>query len=122
MTMHLVKPYLSTTRYNIKKPKLKKKDVEARKEHEKFLKEMGVGRKHSWRFTEPVAEQSRPAVRVEDYKLSNKIGGGFKRSYQEQQDRYEVSSQYSIGPAYNKGGYQVLSKEDQKDPATGKRR
>ena len=120
--MHLVKPYLSTTRYNIKKPKLKKKDIEARKEHEKFLKEMGVGRKHSWRFTKPVAEQSRPAVRVEDYKLSNKIGGGFKRSYQEQQDRYEVSSQYSIGPAYNKGGYQVLSKEDQKDPATGKRR
>ena len=47
---------------------------------------------------------------------------GYKRSFQEQQDRYEVSSQYSIGPAYNKGGYQVLSKADQKDPATGKRR
>ena len=60
---------------------------------------------------------------VDNVKLSNKItGGGYKRSFQEQQDRYEVSSQYSIGPAYNKGGYQVLSKADQKDPATGKRR
>jgi hypothetical protein len=30
------------------------------------------------------------------------------------------SSQYVVGQAYNKGGLQVLSKED--DPTTGKRR
>jgi len=119
MTMHLVKPYLSTTRYNIKKPKLSPKDIKAKKEHEKFLRKMGVGRSIDVGSVAEMPTYTRPA---DDVKLSNKVGNGFKRSYEEQQDRYEVSSQYSIGPAYNKGGYQVLSKEDQKDPATGKRR
>ena len=124
MTMHLVRPYLSTTRYNIKKPKLTPKDIEARKEHEKFLKKMGVGRKHSWRFTKPTPEAHKPVERIEEYKLSNKIGGrgGYKRSFEEQRDRLEVSKQFDIGPAYNKGPYQVLSREDSKDPSTGKRR
>ena len=124
MTMHLVRPWLSTTRYNIKKPKLTKKDIEARKEHEKFLKQRGVGRKHSWRFTKPAPEPIKPVIQVDDVKLSNKIGGGggFKRSFQEEQDRLEVSKQFDIGPAYNKGPYQVLSREDSKDPSTGKRR
>ena len=104
--------------------KLTKKDIEARKEHEKFLKQMGVGRKHSWRFTKPQAEPKKPVIQVEEHQLSNKIGGsgGYKRSFQEQRDRLEVSKQFDIGPAYNKGPYQVLSREDSKDPSTGKRR
>ena len=124
MTMHLVRPYLSTTRYNIKKPKLTPKDIEARKEHEKFLKKMGVGRKHSWRFTKPTPETPKPVEHIEEAKLSNRIGGrgGYKRSFEEQRDRLEVSKQFDIGPAYNKGPYQVLSREDSKDPSTGKRR
>ena len=124
MTMHLVRPYLSTSRYNIKKPKLTPKDIEARKEHEKFLKKMGVGRKHSWRFTKPTPEAHKPVEHIEEHKLSNRIGGrgGYKRSFEEQRDRLEVSKQFSIGPAYNKGPYQVLSREDSKDPSTGKRR
>jgi hypothetical protein len=124
MTMHLVRPYLSTTRYNIRKPKLTAKDIEARKEHEKFLKKMGVGRKHSWRFTKPAAEPTKPVEHIEEHKLSNRIGGGggYKRSFEEQRDRLEVSKQFDIGPAYNKGPYQVLSREDSKDPSTGKRR
>tara|TARA_A100001391_G_scaffold51806_1_gene31799 strand:- start:21937 stop:22311 length:375 start_codon:yes stop_codon:yes gene_type:complete len=124
MTMHLVRPYLSTTRYNIRKPKLTAKDIEARKEHEKFLKKMGVGRKHSWRFTKPATEPTKPVEYIEEHKLSNRIGGGggYKRSFEEQRDRLEVSKQFDIGPAYNKGPYQVLSREDSKDPSTGKRR
>ena len=124
MTMHLVRPYLSTTRYNIKQPKLTPKDIEARKEHEKFLKKMGVGRKHSWRFTKPTPEPHKPVEHIEEHKLSNRIGGrgGYKRSFEEQRDRLEVSKQFDIGPAYNKGPYQVLSREDSKDPSTGKRR
>ena len=119
MTMHLVKPYLSTTRYNIKKPKLSPKDIKAKKEHEKFLRQMGVGRSIN---VGSVAEMPTYKSDNRGPQPSDKVGNGFKRSYEEQQDRYEVSSQYSIGPAYNKGGYQVLSKEDQKDTATGKRR
>ena len=124
MTMHLVRPYLSTTRYNIRKPKLTAKDIEARKEHEKFLKKMGVGRKHSWRFTKPATEPTKPVEHIEEHKLSNRIGGGggYKRSFEEQRDRLEVSKQFDIVPAYNKGPYQVLSREDSKDPSTGKRR
>ena len=34
----------------------------------------------------------------------------------------EISSQYIIGQAYNKGNFQVLSKKESEDPATGKRR
>jgi len=34
----------------------------------------------------------------------------------------EISSQYVIGQAYNKGNLVVLSKLEQKDPSTGKRR
>lgn len=34
----------------------------------------------------------------------------------------EISSQYVIGQAYNKGNFQVLTKRETEDPATGKRR
>jgi len=36
--------------------------------------------------------------------------------------KLEVSKQYVVGQAYNKGNYQVLSKAEQADGATGKRR
>ena len=78
MTMHLVKPYLSTTRYNIRKPKLSPKDIKAKKEHEKFLRQMGVCKSVG---TESVAETPTYSRPVDDVKLSNKItGGGYKRS------------------------------------------
>jgi len=32
------------------------------------------------------------------------------------------SSKYVVGQAYNKGGIQVLSRNETKDPSTGKRR
>lgn len=34
----------------------------------------------------------------------------------------EVSSKYVIGQAYNKSGFQVLTKKENKDSSTGKRR
>lgn len=36
--------------------------------------------------------------------------------------KLEVSRQYVVGQAFNKGGYQVLSKSEANDPTTGKRR
>ena len=33
-----------------------------------------------------------------------------------------ISSDYIVGQAYNKGNYQVLSKQDAADESTGKRR
>jgi hypothetical protein len=43
--MHLEKPYLSNTRYNIKQKKSRSKKLQtAQDDHEKWLKKMGVGK------------------------------------------------------------------------------
>jgi len=45
MTMHLEKPYLTTTRYNHKSKKSRSKQLQkAHDEHEKWLAKMGVGK------------------------------------------------------------------------------
>lgn len=45
MSMHLVGPYLTTTKYNSKKKTSNSKKLEAAKaEHEAWLKKMGVGK------------------------------------------------------------------------------
>ena len=43
MSMHLMGPYMTTTRYNNKKKKNKtKSQIQAEKDHDKFLRRMGV--------------------------------------------------------------------------------
>ena len=43
MTMHLVGPYMTTTRYNRKtKPSKNKRNIQAQAEHDKWLTKMGV--------------------------------------------------------------------------------
>ena len=45
MSMHLVGPYLTTTKYNSKQKTVKSKKLDAAKaEHEAWLKKMGVGK------------------------------------------------------------------------------
>jgi hypothetical protein len=39
-----------------------------------------------------------------------------------EREKLEVSNNYVIGQAYNKGGLVVLSKSEVADPSTGKRR
>ena len=48
--------------------------------------------------------------------VGNGIGNGFVKTTS------TLSGDYIVGQAYNKGGLQVLSKREQNDPATGKRR
>lgn len=43
-----------------------------------------------------------------------KLGNGIKINWKEQQERLEISRQYSIAPAYNKGPYMVVAREDLK--------
>lgn len=59
--------------------------------------------------TEPMVRQTLPQP-----KLSNRITRGGTRNWKETQERLEVSKQYSIVPAYNKGPYMVVAKEDLK--------
>ena len=100
--------------------------------HNKFMKQKGI---HSmlmtldeyikYRFgqspkvkTTFVPLQSVPHVReTPEYpSLSNSknMGNGGTIDHKTQMERIEVSKQYSIVPAYNKGPYIVVSKEDLK--------
>ena len=45
---------------------------------------------------------------------SNGIGNGGTIDHKQRQERLEVSKQYSIVPAYNKGPYMVVGKEELK--------
>ena len=100
--------------------------------HNKFMKQKGI---HSmlmtldeyikYRFgqspkvkTTFVPLQSVPHVReTPEYpSLSNSknMGNGGTIDHKSKMERIEVSKQYSIVPAYNKGPYMVVSKEDLK--------
>lgn len=84
------------------------------KEHEEWLKKMGVSR-----------PKVRPVVnRIPDYnvkknaELSNSVGNGFSKS----SNTYTGSKGHTVSLLYNKGGYGVVGAEELKDPALGKRR
>ncbi len=111
--MHLMPVYYSTTSTRRRKKKKKTASVlEAERQHEKFLKKMGVKRS--------VAQSgSASALGAE--------GQGFKSSHSDQlplsndipvgvtPKRKIHKHNFTIAPAYNKGAYQVISKKDIKD-------
>ena len=54
--------------------------------------------------------------------LSNKIVHIKSNKMVDTETKLLYSSRYVVGQAYNKGGIQVLSRNETKDPSTGKRR
>ena len=122
--MHLLPVYYSTT--NTRKRKQKKKSasvLEAERQHAKFLKKMGIGTRSSvgleQRPSKPWVTGSSPVESTNDKVDTSRWTPCTKedKSY-----KLDISNQYVIGQAYNKGGLQVLSKTEQSDPTTGKRR
>jgi len=116
--MHLLPIYYTTTNHKKrKKPRKVTKRMEASlKEHEKFLKKMGV-------FSKPVAREPAPLKLNEP---SNQLP---ERNIKDmdwspclKKKNNTVSGDYVVGQAYNKGNYQVLSKKEAADSDTGKRR
>ena len=103
--MHLLPVYYTTTSSRKRKKQKKSKSLlVAEQEHVKYLKRMGVGKSNGGRSSVGRASGLTPCTKEDkSYKL-------------------DISSQYVIGQAYNKGGLQVLSKTEQSDPTTGKRR
>ncbi len=111
--MHLMPVYYSTTSTRrLKKKKKTASVLEAERQHEKFLKKMGIKRS--------VAQSgSASALGAE--------GQGFKSSHSDQlplsndipvgvtPKRKIHKHNFTIAPAYNKGAYQVISKKDIKD-------
>lgn len=56
------------------------------------------------------------------YPSQQEIGVSFAKNADYEKQKLQVSSNYIIGQAYNKGGLVVLSKSEASDPSTGKRR
>lgn len=98
----------------MKKPLTKQQ--RALRDHNLWLQSMGIGGKKA---KKPKGIYSMPDLSVEkQHKTSDKLGNG----YVKRQHKYSGEQSLCVGQAYNKGNYVVLSKEEAKDPATGKRR
>lgn len=124
MSMHLVGPYLTTTKYNNKKKKSKsKKLAQATAEHEKWLMERGL---HPSQRSLQKAFKGKVKISVPDLKveenapLSNKIDGNglargvmvnlHKESPEVQAAILEKASRVDL--AYNKGPLMLMGKSD----------
>ena len=110
--MGLMPIYYTTTKVSGKR-KSSVRNQRLNKEHEKWLRSMGIDK--PWK---PKSEPLKiSANRDERYRsVGDGIGNGFVKTTS------AISGEYVIGQAYNKGNLVVLSKEDAKDESTGKRR
>lgn len=77
-----------------------------------------LGASGRW-FNSSIPDQS---LRSDQIPLSNRIVPIQTNKSVDRETKLMYSSQYVVGQTYNKGGLQVLSKEDANDPTTGKRR
>ena len=118
MTMHLLPAYWTTT--NHKKGKNKKKKLTASmeksiREHEKFLKKMGVDSNYV-RIATPLKPE-RVSKQLPDRDIKD-----YDWKIQTKRDAKEYNGNVVIGQAYNKGNLVVLSGKEASDASTGKRR
>ena len=124
--MHLLPVYYTTTSTKRRKKRKKTKSLlAAEREHEKFLKKMGVGKSKGGRSSVGRASGLQPeGRRFDPARLHQKpdTSGWGPCTKEDESYKLDISNQYVIGQAYNKGGLQVLSKTEQSDPSTGKRR
>lgn len=115
--MHLLPIYYSTT--SQKKRKSRKVTASMQKaldDHEKYLAKVGYrGKSYSISVT---PSPKIPTIPQEPKipSVGEGIGNGFKKTTP------VYNGNAIIGQAYNKGGLQVLSASEAKDPSTGKRR
>ena len=116
-SMHLLPAYWTTT--NHKKRKKKKKLTasmeKSLREHEKFLKKMGVDSNYVQTPT-PLKlgwkSKQLPSRDIKDYDWK----------IQTKRDAKKYNGNVILGQAYNKGNLVVLSGKEAKDVSTGKRR
>ena len=94
---------------------------EALKNHIKYLKKLGFNCDDNGRiqlttsggYYLDIAERTMPEPRektLSDVPMSNKIGHGGKKP--DNRWKIEASKNFTIAPAYNKGPYMVVAKED----------
>ena len=127
MTMHLVGPWMTTTSTRKIKTKKSKRQLNADIEHDKWLLKMGVSNQRSVAQPGSVSGLGPEGRKFESYHsdqipLSNKIVAIEPKKTIDTETKMRYSSRYVVGQAYNKGGIQVLSRNETKYPSTGKRR
>ena len=102
-----------------KKKKPTKAYLEALAKHIKYLRSMGFdcddkGRIKLTRDARhgviDIAERTMPEPSLSDVPLSNKIGTGGTKP--DNSWKIEASKNFTVAPAYNKGPYMVVAKED----------
>lgn len=123
--MSLMPAYYTTC--NTKKRKVKKKPGwrQREEEHKKKLIALGIDvekkPKKKKEFI-PYIPPSKPYQRDSAHHIPSRGDGIGNATKADTTYKSEVSSRYVVGQAYNKGGMQVLSTAEVKDPMTGKRR
>ena len=118
--MHLLPIYYTTTNHKQlrKKPRKMSKSMEASlREHEKFLKKMGVSSNPIVRKEPSPLKLERPSEQLPEKNINDMDWSPCLKK-----NTPSLSGDYIIGQAYNKGNLQVLSKSDSADDSTGKRR
>ena len=134
MSMHLVGPYMTTTRYSSKKRKSNsKKLAEATAKHNSWLEKQGLTANQlqlkkafngNVRISKPDLTTSNP------YQLSNSVGNGYKKGIMENLHKEAPNVQREIlqkasrcMPLFNKGGLQYATPgEDMTQVGTKSRR
>ena len=130
MTMHLVGPYLTTTRYNSKKKKTAKQ-LKADAEHAEWLKKRGVDRATIRASVEKAGLRAEiPTYEYKKVQYSNVVGSGTQSGVMANLHKEPAHVQKAIldkasrvMPLYNKGGLQYCTPEtDIKTVGTKSRR
>ena len=121
MSMHLVGPYLTTTKYGSKKKKSNSKRLaESEAKHNAWLAKQGLTPnqlKLKKEFVGNVRINTRPDLTTSNpYQLSNSVGNGYKKGIMENlhKEAPEVQKEIMLKasrcmPLFNKGGLQYLT-------------
>ena len=135
MSMHLVGPYLTTTKYGSKKKKSNSKRLaESEAKHNAWLAKQGLTPnqlKLKKEFVGNVRINTKPDLTTSNpYQLSNSVGNGFKKGIMENlhKEAPEVQKEIMLKasrcmPLFNKGGLQYATPgEDMTQVGTKSRR
>ena len=116
MTMHLLPVYFNSSKLNSKrkKRKLSQKEIQSRKEHEKFLKKMGVKKPTTdFRYDFPNYESDKPSLPTSD----RICGNTSKKS----SNTYSGTKIIGIATMHKSNLVPVTNRESAKDISTMRR-
>ena len=120
MTMHMMPVYYtSNNTRKKKKPTKNKRILAARAEYDTFLRKHGCHpdqlKNKPKKFVEWKGHQNVPRRETKYIPSRMDMGSIDSCAKKDNSERLKISSNYTIAPAYNKGAYQVITKENVKD-------